>query len=112
MSAFRRSAAPLTAKIGAQADMRKLDIDFRGAAGMVVGMAHDLATDVAYLIGQLCLEAGRIMEDDSIEQALILPLDATDRAQRLDRLHQSGRDIAALAAAAQVLHRRYHTNVS
>jgi len=41
-----------------------------------------------------------------------LPLDPTDRALRLDRLHQSGLDIVALAAAAQVLHRRYNTIVS
>jgi hypothetical protein len=59
------------------------------------------------LITQLCLEAGRIMEDTSVELALVLPKNRDDRADRLERVHRAAVDIAALAAAAQALHRRY-----
>lgn len=58
------------------------------------------------LIASLCLEAGRIMEDESPVLALILPASTTKISSRLASAQQSGEDIAALAAAAQVLLRR------
>ena len=61
------------------------------------------------LIASLCLEAGRIMEDESPALALRLPASATLSAGRLTSALQAGEDIAALAAAAQVLLRRGET---
>lgn len=58
------------------------------------------------LIAGLCLEAGRIMEDESPSLALTLPASTTLTAERLATAQQAGEDIAALAAAAQVLLRR------
>ena len=58
------------------------------------------------LIARLCLEAGRIMEDTSVELALILPSDLDERTARLARLQIASPDIQALAAAAMTLHRR------
>lgn len=62
--------------------------------------AHDLIT-------HLGLEAGRIMEDRSVELALKLPDKKDVQSERLDRAHRAGRDIVALVAAAQALQRRY-----
>ena len=59
------------------------------------------------LITHLCLEAGRFMVDTSVELALRLPGENKQQADRLDRVHRAGRDIVALAAAAQALQRRY-----
>lgn len=61
------------------------------------------------LVFHLCLEAGRIMEDTSVELALTLPEGQVERIDRLDRLHRAGSDIVSLTAAAQALHRRYYT---
>ena len=61
------------------------------------------------LIASLCLEAGRIMEDESPALALRLPGSTTLTAERVERARQAGEDIAALAAAAQVLLRRGET---
>jgi hypothetical protein len=55
---------------------------------------------------QLRLEAGRIMEDTSSELATILPRDHAAIAAQLSEARQTGGDIQALLAAAQVLHRR------
>ena len=70
-------------------------------------MDCDLDFSASDLITHLWLEAGRIMEDSSVELALALPEQQQQRTERLERLHQAGTDIAALAAAAQALHRRY-----
>lgn len=61
------------------------------------------------LIASLCLEAGRIMEDESPALALTLPASTKDIARRVANARQAGEDIAALAAAAQVLLRRGET---
>ena len=74
---------------------------------MVPAMPADPDFSARDLIIHLCLEAGRIMEDTSVELALTLPEEQQQRADRLERLHQAGTDIAALAATAQALHRRY-----
>lgn len=58
------------------------------------------------LVAGLCLEAGRIMEDQSPSLALSLPASTKEVARRLGNAWQAGEDIAALAAAAQVLLRR------
>ena len=58
------------------------------------------------LISGLCLEAGRIMEDESPALALTLPVATQEVARRVANARQAGEDIAALAAAAQVLLRR------
>ncbi|MDP3676490.1 MAG: hypothetical protein Q8R44_15560 [Novosphingobium sp.] len=61
------------------------------------------------LIASLCLEAGRIMEDESPALALTLPGSTTGIAVQLATARQAGEDIATLAAAAQVLLRRGET---
>ena len=61
------------------------------------------------LIAQLCLEAGRIMEDESLRCALALPTHEHAQTDYLGRIARAGEDIAKLAAAAQVLHRRFST---
>lgn len=58
------------------------------------------------IIEHLCLEAGRMMEDASLELALGAPSARDEQTARLERLNQVAGDIAALAAAAEVLHRR------
>ena len=58
------------------------------------------------LIASLCLEAGRIMEDDSPALALTLQESVVSIAERVAMIRQAGEDIAALAAAAQVVLRR------
>lgn len=58
------------------------------------------------LIASLCLEAGRIMEDESVALALSLPTLTSSIAEHLAAARQAGDDIAMLAAAAQVLLRR------
>lgn len=62
---------------------------------------------VTELLSQLCLEAGRIMEDASPELALRLPTNSRAIQDRLHRARSAGDDIATLIAAAEVLHRRY-----
>lgn len=63
-------------------------------------------THARHLIQLLCLEAGRIMEDDSVDLALTLPVAQSEVEPRLAATRQAGEDIAALAAAAQVIRRR------
>lgn len=64
------------------------------------------ASDVRHLIQLFCLEAGRIMEDESVYLALALPGAPLEVKARLAATKQAGEDIAALAAAAGVLWRR------
>jgi hypothetical protein len=58
------------------------------------------------IITLLRLEAGRIMEDTSVELASILPSDHEACAVRLREDREAADDIQALLAAAQILHRR------
>ena len=67
----------------------------------------DSYSDVRELISALLLEAGRIMEDSSPDLALRLPLRPAAINQRLASARQAGHDIAQLAAAAEVLQRRF-----
>ncbi|ANY19610.1 hypothetical protein A6F68_01091 [Tsuneonella dongtanensis] len=60
----------------------------------------------AKLIERLCLEAGRLMEDTSVDLALAMPGHPRDRRAYLQRLRQTADDMADLLAAAEVLHRR------
>lgn len=55
------------------------------------------------LIQGLLLEAGRIMEDLSPDLALVLPASITAVRARVDRVHQAGEDILALASAMRRL---------
>lgn len=55
------------------------------------------------LIQGLLLEAGRLMENESAELALILPREQVQIAARADRLHRVATEIVALAAAARAL---------
>lgn len=68
-------------------------------------MATDPAFSTNDLIQHLCLEAGRFMEDASVELAVSLPASPEERSPSLDRLQRVAADISALAAAAQALHR-------
>ena len=72
---------------------------------MVPPMPPEPHFQIDDLIAQLCLEAGRVMEDASVELALTLPANRRRRTARLDRLSQAAADIVALAGAAQALHR-------
>lgn len=63
--------------------------------------------DIHRLISELILEAGRIMEDESPELALRLPLESSLILKRLTNARKAGDDVAQLMAAAQALHRRY-----
>lgn len=84
----------------------KLRLDFALKASMCTGMQLDPPHQHHKVIASLCLEAGRIMEDESTDLALTLPASAASIAVRLATARQAGEDIAALAAAAQVLLRR------
>jgi hypothetical protein len=89
--------------------VRKLRLDFAPVASICAVMPLHPPPGHLDLIARLCLEAGRIMEDTSVELALVLPTNRDDRADRLERVHRAGFDIAALAAAAQALHRHCST---
>jgi hypothetical protein len=69
-------------------------------------MTTDRSAHLEDLIQQLCLEAGRLMEDSSVEAAHAAPALPIEINARLARLRQAAEDIAALAAAAEVLNRR------
>ena len=70
-------------------------------------MTDDLAPpDLLVLISQLCLEAGRIMEDTSTELATALPTDPAAINDRLQEFCDAALDTLALTAAAQALYRR------
>ena len=70
-------------------------------------MTDDLAPpDLRELIAQLCLEAGRIMEDTSTDLAMALSTEPAAISGRLQEFRDAALDILALTAAAQALHRR------
>jgi hypothetical protein len=75
-------------------------------------MVEDTPSPEIDLAQWLCLEAGRLMEDASVELALAWPAASADRGLRISRLRQTSADIAALGAAAEILHRRSNTDVS
>ena len=63
--------------------------------------------DRVALIQRLCVIAGTIMEDASIDAVSRLSSDPTERVRRLERLECAGHDIAALLSAATALNRRF-----
>lgn len=69
-------------------------------------MANVADFEASELITALCLEAGRIMEDESPALAMSLPNVASEVAARLAAIRRAGEDIVALAAAAEVIIRR------
>ncbi len=87
----------------------KLHLDFPRAASMCVLMPQHPQLIRRDPISAICLEAGRIMEDESVALALTLPTSLRSLAECLATVHVAGEDIAALAAAAQVLLRRGET---
>lgn len=67
-------------------------------------MPDDAHLDTIHeLIQNLLLEAGRLMEFDSADLALILPHDPSLVRARVEHLHQTASDILALANAADAL---------
>lgn len=87
----------------------KLLLDFANETSMCGGMPTSLTREQFDLITGLCLEAGRLMEDESPALALTLPESTTAIAVQLATARQAGEDISTLAAAAQVLLRRRET---
>jgi hypothetical protein len=69
-------------------------------------MPHDTGSDFTDLVQRLCLEAGRIMEDESPALAMSLATDGHRLAAKLARARRAGEDIAALITAAEVIVRR------
>ena len=67
----------------------------------------DSALSPGDLIAGLCLEAGRIMEDMSVELAMAAPSDAIAMKLRLELLLIASQDLVALSAAAIALQRRH-----
>jgi hypothetical protein len=85
----------------------KLHIDFPLNSSMCARMDVDASpTDWQEIIVQLCLEAGRLMEDTSDELARALPAESHTLDQRLQTAREAADDITALLAAAQTLRRR------
>jgi len=82
----------------------KLDIDFTTSVRMVRPVPNDPAPDCNRdLIQELCLEAGRIMEDTSAELARVLPHSPREIALRVERFREAAETILALAMAAHAL---------
>ena len=69
-------------------------------------MPEDPSRDLLELVSGLCLEAGRIMENESPGLALTLPQASAEIAHCIAMARQAGEDIATLATAAEVLLRR------
>jgi Flp pilus assembly CpaF family ATPase len=74
-----------------------------GALGTVPGKAHDPHSEASELVQRLCLEPGRIMEDESPALAMALPADGYRLAATVARARQAGEDIAALARPLKVI---------
>ena len=111
MSAFGIKLRPPNDDNAAQScRAEKLRLDFADEVSMCPHMPPpDPNREHLDLMASLCLEAGRIMEDESPALALTLPESTTEIAVQLATARQAGEDIAALAAAAQVLLRRAET---
>lgn len=91
-------------RLGAQPTFKKLRLDLVGVVGTCPDMTDDLDSKCTALVQRLCLEAGRIIEDES-------PGDRASQVRRpnavtLTCARQAGEDIAALIAAAEVVARR------
>jgi hypothetical protein len=84
----------------------KISLDFPRPVSMCALMPRHPQPTHRALVVALCLEVGRIMEDESVAFALPLPTPHEKIAERLVIARQAGEDIAALAVAAQVLLRR------
>lgn len=107
MSVFRNALAKVNDRVeGAKRTSRKLGLDFVGVEGMCPDMVDGSQSDFAALVQRLCLEAGRIMEEESPALAMALPRLGDDIAARLACARQAGEDIAALMAAAEVFAKR------
>ena len=67
-------------------------------------MADTTPTEPTFeLIQGLCLEAGRIMEDASVELAMGLPIEPDQIAERIENLGKAADAVIALAQAARAL---------
>ena len=65
-----------------------------------------MADELTRSIARLCVTAGMLMEDITPDAIGRLTSDVAERGTKLADLRQAGADIAALLAAAEVLHRR------
>jgi hypothetical protein len=65
-----------------------------------------MADELTESIARLCVTAGMLMDDITPDAIGRLTLDVAERGTKLADLRQVGADIAALLAAAEVLHRR------
>ena len=65
-----------------------------------------MADELTRSIARLCVTAGMLMEDIIPEAISTQTSDLAERGAKLAVLHQASADIAALLAAAEVLHRR------
>lgn len=57
------------------------------------------------LIAGLCVRAGTLMEDRSVELVSVMPDDQAILASHIASIEQAGHDLTALAGAAKALHR-------
>ena len=89
----------------------KLRLDFVGVVGTCPDMVDDSHSEFAVLVQRLCLEAGRIMEDESPTLAMSLPRSGDGIAARMACIRKAGEDIAALIGAAEVIARRAGTGI-
>lgn len=69
-------------------------------------MPHLPSPERVDAISHLCLDASRIMEDDSPALVLRLPSTAAEIEAPLATVRRAGEDLVALAKAAEVLLRR------
>lgn len=58
------------------------------------------------LIQHLCLEAGRLMENASVQLAHALPAEPDERVAHLQSIREAAADIHAFMDAAEALNRR------
>lgn len=91
--------------LGAKPPFRKAPyrLSFSSEHGRLMPRSREL--NRTNVIAHLCLTAGALMEDTSVELARVLPAQ-DERQAHLHRLRQTADDIAALIAAAEVLNRR------
>lgn len=88
---------------GHSSDRQKLVLDFVARPHMCVAMAEPSDSGVTQVIELLLLEAGRIMEDASVDLALALPVEPQLLHNRIANLAAAAAEISSLAAAAQTL---------
>lgn len=62
--------------------------------------------EIRELIGGMLVQAGTLMEDESVDLVRRLPDDHVALEQRIARFAQVSADLAALAAAAETLRRK------